>query len=310
MNWPTGGRAGATGVVDGLRPAVTTPWSEPIVSQQARSDTGDTQSGIAIDVRHLTKSYDEGVDVLTDVSFAVGPGERVVLLGPNGSGKSTLLRCLVCLERPSSGTVSVGDCEVTSASKAELRELRRQVGMVWQNFDLVGNSSVFTNVLHGALGRGGVRTWSAVTASRACRDQAFDCLSRVGLAQLASRRADTLSGGQQQRVSIARTLMQQPRLILADEPIASLDPKAATEVMDLLWSVASERGVGVICTLHQLDVARRYADRVIGLRAGRLVLDTPIAELREDKVTDLYLDPTDQPIATRSIDEEPRGQHA
>ncbi|MGW3955326.1 phosphonate ABC transporter ATP-binding protein [Streptomyces sp. NPDC004752] len=240
-----------------------------------------------IEVTELAKTYGE-VSAIRHVSLTIRPGERVVLLGPNGSGKSTLLRCLVRLEQPTAGTVTIGAHPVTTLDAHGLRALRREVGFVWQTHDLVGYSTVFANVLHGALGRGGIRSWWPATAPGAEREFAYECLDRVGLAHLARRRASTLSGGQQQRVAIARMLMQRPRLILADEPIASLDPRAATEVMDLLWNLATETGATVVCTLHQVDAAKRYADRILGMRGGHLVLDRPPADISDNELDLLY----------------------
>lgn len=231
---------------------------------------------LGVTAQDVEKRFPGGTVALAGVDLTVEPGERVVLLGPNGSGKSTMLRCIVGLEPVSSGSIRIGEVEVTTARGRLLRQTRGQVGFVFQRFNLVGSLSVFHNVLHGALGRTrSIASWWPITAPQQERDEAMACLGRVGLDHLATRRADTLSGGQQQRLAMARTLMQRPRLILADEPVANLDPRAGREVMELLWSIGREQGLTIICALHQLDLARQYGDRLVGLHQGRVVLDTP-----------------------------------
>lgn len=244
---------------------------------------------ISLNLAGLSKIYPDGTEALDDVSFRLAPGERVVLLGSNGSGKSTAMKCAVRLEEATSGGVSIGEEEVTSARGRRLRGLRSKVGMVFQEFHLVGNLSVFHNALHGALGRSrGPWYWSSTTAPRSERLKAMECLERVNLSGLAGRRTDSLSGGQKQRVALARMLMQEPSLILADEPVASLDPKAGREVMDLLWELGRERGMTVLCTLHQLDLALDYAERVVGLRDGKVVLDESASSLDRGALDRLY----------------------
>lgn len=243
----------------------------------------------ALNVEDLYKVYPDGTRALEGVSFTASPGEVAVVLGANGSGKSTLLRCVVGLERATSGTVRVGEVEATAVRGERLRALRRRIGMVFQRFHLVGNLSVFQNVLHGAMGesRNPLGWWSAI-APRESRLRAMECLERVGLAEKADRRVDTLSGGQQQRVAIARMLMQRPEMVLADEPVASLDPQAGREVMDLLVEVARERGMTVICTLHHLEIAAKYADRFIGLRDGKVVLENAACDVGREELEELY----------------------
>jgi phosphonate transport system ATP-binding protein len=237
----------------------------------------------------LTKRFPDGTLALDGVSVEVEPGDGVVLLGHNGSGKSTLLRCAVGLERATSGRILLGGVDMTTARGRRLREVRRRVGYVFQHFNLVGSLSVFHNVLHGSLGRSrGPWCWFPATAPQEERLRALACLERVGLGHLAGRRADQLSGGQKQRVALARTLMQEPDMILADEPVASLDPRAGREVMDLLWDLARERGLTVVCTLHQLDLAWEYANRVVGLRNGRVVLDDRKGSIHRSTLEGLY----------------------
>ncbi|MEO1744237.1 MAG: phosphonate ABC transporter ATP-binding protein [Cyanobacteria bacterium J06629_9] len=250
---------------------------------------------LSLAVHQLSKRYPNGTVALTDVNFVAQPGEGIVLLGANGSGKSTLLRCIVGLEPLSSGSIRVGNATIETATKSQLRSLRRQTGMVFQKFNLVTSLSAFHNVLQGAFGRSkGPRYWFPATAPQVERERAMHCLERVSLAHIAQQRVDTLSGGQQQRVAIARMLMQDPDLLLVDEPVASLDPKAGREVMDLLWEIVRERQLTVVCTLHQLDLAKDYADRIIGLRQGQVHIDTPVQQITNHQLNWLYEAP--QPI--------------
>lgn len=244
---------------------------------------------LSLAVDNVSKRFPDGNVALDSVSLEVAPGEDVALLGPNGSGKSTLLRCAVGLERATAGKILVGETETTAARGGRLREVRRKVGFVFQNFNLVGNLSTFHNVLHGSLGRSrGPWYWYPATAPREERLRAMACLDRVGLEAFADRSAGHLSGGQKQRLAIARVLMQEPEMILADEPVASLDPKTGREVMDLLWELARERGLTVIYTLHQVDLARQYARRLVGLREGRVTLDGRTEDINEGALRRLY----------------------
>jgi phosphonate transport system ATP-binding protein len=243
----------------------------------------------SLTVNKLCKTYTNGTVALSEVSFEISPGEIVVLLGPNGSGKSTLFRSIVGLEKATSGNIIIDGMDIAQVSGRKLRSIRTRVGLVFQKFNLVENLSAFHNVLFGAMGRTrSPLNWLPIMASNEERTRAMICLERVNLRHLADRRADALSGGQQQRVAIARMLMQDPEIILADEPVASLDPKAGQEVMDLLWDIVKERGLTVVCTLHQLDFAYKYADRIIGLRNGRLVMDDLAADTNLEKLARLY----------------------
>ena len=244
---------------------------------------------LSLKISELSKIYPNGTIALEQISFSAHPGEGIVLLGANGSGKSTLLRCILSLETPTSGDIWIGNWQLSSLKPKQLRQMRSQVGMVFQKFNLVGSLSAFHNVLHGALGRSNSpRYWFPATAPDSERKKAMECLERVNLARLAQQRADTLSGGQQQRVAIARTLMQEPKLILVDKPVASLDPQAGKEVMDLLWSIVREQRLTVICTLHQLELAKEYSDRIIGLRDGKVQLDTTMQNLEDTDLSSLY----------------------
>lgn len=242
-----------------------------------------------LSIRSLAKSWPDGSHALHDITFDAAPGERIVVLGPNGSGKSTLLRCLNGLERFDSGSIHVEGQALVELRRRELRWLRRRVGMVFQRFGLVGPASVLHNVIQGGLGSsGGPHYWWPATAPTWLREQACTHLERVGLDGLAGQRTDRLSGGQQQRVAIARLLMQDPGVILGDEPVANLDPTAARETMDLLWEVAADRERTVICVLHQVDLALEYADRIIALRDGRIVQDRPAAQFDQSMSEALY----------------------
>jgi len=223
------------------------------------------------EVKNLTKIYDDGTVALRDISFEVADGEFLVIIGLSGSGKSTLLRCINRLIDPTEGQIIWDGVDVTAAEPTQLREIRRQIGMIFQHFNLVRRSNVITNVLAGRLGY--VNPWSSLLHSFPAQDRemAMQALKRVGIVEQAHKRADELSGGQQQRVGIARALMQQPRMILADEPVASLDPVLAHSILGHLEQLNQEEKITVLCSLHYLDLVQRYATRVIGLRGGQIV---------------------------------------
>ena len=240
----------------------------------------------------LGKVYPGGVRALAEASFAVRPSEFVAVIGRSGAGKSTLLRCLNRLVDPTEGRIVLDGDDVTRAHGARLRRLRQRVGMVFQQFGLVSRLTVLQNVLAGRLrfarspwshGASLVRCFSAADAR-----EAMSSLDLVGIADLAHKRASDLSGGQQQRVAIARVLVQDPAVILADEPIASLDPRSAAIVMDTLADVCARTGVSIVVNLHQVDVARSYATRMIGMRDGRIVHDGGTAGLDEAGVRSIY----------------------
>ena len=239
-------------------------------------------------VQNLTKIYEGGVLALDNVSFEVPDGQFLVVIGLSGSGKSTLLRCINRLIEPTSGQILWNEANITSATEEEMRLIRRKIGMVFQHFNLVHRSSVLTNVLSGRLGYVNP-AWSLINRfPKADVDKAMQQLNRVGIADKARQRADELSGGQQQRVGIARALMQDPEMILADEPVASLDPVLAHSIMQYLELINSEDGVTVLCSLHFLDLVHRYADRVIALNAGRLVFDGLPKEIDDKRFKDIY----------------------
>ena len=234
-----------------------------------------------LQIEKLTKVYDDGTVALREVSFTVEDGEFLVVIGLSGSGKSTLLRCINRLVDPTSGKISWNGRDLTAASANEMRMIRREIGMIFQHFNLVRRSSVLTNVLTGRLGYTPA-WWSLVNRfSKADRELARSSLQRVGIPDKARSRADELSGGQQQRVGIARALMQQPKMILADEPVASLDPVLAHSVLGYLEKLNQEDHITIICSLHFLDLVQRYATKVIGLRDGRLVFRGDAEDIRQ-----------------------------
>ncbi len=254
-------------------------------------DSGETVIGI----ENLVKTFDNGsVTALNGVSFKVPKGQLLVIIGLSGSGKSTLLRHLNGLHLPTEGSVEVLGKDVPSLSRPDLRILRRDIGFVFQQFNIVGRITCIENVLSGALGRIRGPRIGAMMYPKSLRIEAFEQLERVGLADRAWQRTDTLSGGQQQRVAIARSLMQKPKIVLADEPVASLDPEISGQVMDLLVQCCIEDGITVLCSLHQVDLALGWADRLIGLRDGEVVLDSPVKGLDQKEVMGVYrdLDPT------------------
>lgn len=242
-----------------------------------------------VDVVGLCKSFDGQRPILSNVSLRVPPGQAVALVGANGAGKSTLLRCCLRLIEPDGGAISLLGREVRNLRRPALRRLRAEVGFVFQRHNLVTQLSVLSNVLHGAQARhGGPQVWYQALAPRALREEAMHCLEQVGLADFAARRADRLSGGQSQRVAIARTLMQRPRLMFADEPVASLDPNAGEEVMELFADLIRRQGLTLVFTSHHIDHALRFGDRVVALRQGAIALDASAGVLDAQTLRQIY----------------------
>jgi len=241
-----------------------------------------------LEIRDVIKIYDNTVLALDKVSFKVPQGQFLAVVGLSGSGKSTLLRCINRLIEPTSGQIIWNGADITAASPEDLRRIRRKIGMIFQHFNLVLRSKVITNVLTGRLGYTNP-LWSLLNRFPA-RDveMALKLLERVGIRDKAYVRADELSGGQQQRVGIARALMQEPEIMLADEPVASLDPVLAHSIMQYLERLNKEDGITVICSLHFLDLVQRYADRVVALKGGKLVFDGLPGEIDDRRFKEIY----------------------
>jgi phosphonate transport system ATP-binding protein len=240
-------------------------------------------------VRGLSLRYPDGKQALAGLNLEVRPGALTVVLGGNGCGKTTLLRCINRALTPTAGEVWLDGTELTALSGDALRRARLDIAMIWQQANLIRRRGVAANVAAGALGRHQT-WWTALGGLPAAEIRAAQSyLGGVGLAHLAAQRAGTLSGGQAQRVAIARALAQRPRLLLADEPVASLDPEAAHGIMRLLAALAHREGLAVLCVLHQVDLAFDYADRILGMRSGRLEFDATPAGLPREQVRDLYL---------------------
>ena len=234
----------------------------------------------AIEVKHLSKSYAD-FEVLKDISFTIGVGESIAIIGSNGAGKSTLLKCLTRITEPSQGSINIFGDPILKFRTGALRRMRSSIGVVFQKHNLVPRLSVLTNVIHGDIGRlhnvskfplAGIRNWGQISASNRTRKKAMEALEMVSLSHLALQRADTLSGGQSQRVAIARALMQEPNMILADEPVASLDPVAANEVMSLFYDLCKNKNITLIFTSHNVEHALEYGNKVLAIKNGRLSL--------------------------------------
>jgi len=241
-----------------------------------------------LEVKNLTKVYDGDVRALKNVSFTVKQGEFLAVIGLSGSGKSTLLRCINRLIEPTEGQIIWKGQDVTAASQDEMRRIRRKIGMVFQHFNLVSRSKVITNVLAGRLGYVNPMLSAMNRFPKSDIDMALAQMDRVGIKNQAYKRADELSGGQQQRVGIARAMMQEPDMILADEPVASLDPVLAHSIMQYLEKINQEDGVTVLCSLHFLDLVHRYADRAIALNDGVLMFDGSPDDIDDEKFREIY----------------------
>ncbi|MBS4197073.1 phosphonate ABC transporter ATP-binding protein [Lederbergia citri] len=241
-----------------------------------------------IEFTNVTKTYPNGVKGLNNINLTIEKGEFVVIVGLSGAGKSTLLRSINRLIEISNGNILIEGKSITEAKGRQLRRLRRDIGMIFQSFNLVKRSTVLRNVLSGRVGYHS--TWRTVLGLFPKEDMnlAFDALDRVNILEKAYSRATELSGGQQQRVSIARALAQEAKIILADEPVASLDPLTTKQVMDDLKRINQELGITTIVNLHFIDLAREYATRIIGLRAGEVVFDGPVEEATDDIFSEIY----------------------
>ncbi|MGX9962134.1 phosphonate ABC transporter ATP-binding protein [Roseomonas sp. F4] len=239
-------------------------------------------------IEGLTKRYPTGDLALDKVDLAVPAGQVMALIGPSGAGKSTLIRCVNRLVEPSSGRVMLDGVELTSLGSGALRRARRRMGMIFQEYALVERLTVMENVLSGRLGYVGFWASWFRRFPRKDVEEAFRLLDRVGLAHMADKRADALSGGQRQRVGIVRALMQDPKLLLVDEPTASLDPKTSRQIMRLIVELCAERGLAAIINIHDVALAQQFARRIVGLRAGRIVFDGAADQLGADQLTAIY----------------------
>lgn len=243
---------------------------------------------VLLQVSGLTKSYTGSDKALDGASFAIERGEFVSIIGSSGAGKSTLLRCINKLVEPTSGSVVFDGEDITKLTGQAMRHVRRRISMVFQNYNLVHRSTAIENVLQGRLGYKGSVTGALSMFSEQEKQQAYAALEQVGLQDYAYVRADQLSGGQKQRVGIARALVQDPLLILADEPIASLDPKSSRTVMEHLRWAAEQRGIACLVSLHQVEFATEFSDRIIGIVHGRVVFDGTPDELTDDVIAEVY----------------------
>jgi phosphonate transport system ATP-binding protein len=256
-------------------------------TEPAAASAAADRSGLSI--RRLSKEYRPGQPVLRDISLEIGSRGLTAVIGPSGTGKSTLIRCINRLVEPTSGEIWFEGRDLARLRGASLRQARARIGMVFQEYNLVERLSVIENVLCGTLSR--VSPWRAFLRRfpQPMVARAFDLIDAVGLDEsYARRRADQLSGGQRQRVGIARALMQSPGLVLADEPTSSLDPKTSVEVMDLMASLAAREAIPIIVNIHNVDLARRYAQRIIGMSHGRVVFDGPPDQLQDSDLREIY----------------------
>jgi len=251
----------------------------------------------------LSKVYGTGDRALTDVSLTVESGQVIGLIGPSGAGKSTLIRCINRLVEPSSGKVLLGDTDITKLSRGDLRQARRRIGMIFQEYALVERLTVMENVLSGRLGYVGFwRSFFRRFPAKAV-ENAYRLLDRVGLSAHVNKRADALSGGQRQRVGIARALEQDPDLLLIDEPTASLDPKTSRQIMRLIIEICDERGLPAIINIHDVALAQQFVQRIIGLQGGKVVFDGSPDELDADVLTRIYGE-EDWSATIRKVDED------
>ena len=259
-----------------------------------------------LELRQLEKRYPTGDLALKGVSLRVEAGEVLGLIGPSGAGKSTLIRCVNRLVQPSGGQIELEGQDLSVLGSAGLRRARRQIGMIFQEYALIERLTVMENLLSGRLGY--TRFWASWFRRFEGDDiaQAYSLLDRVGLGGMENKRADALSGGQRQRVGIARALMQSPKLLLVDEPTASLDPKTSRQIMRLILELCQERGLAAIVNIHDVVLATEFLPRIVGLRAGSVVYDGPAADIDKTVLTNIYGD-EDWTAITQSMQATARG---
>ena len=241
-----------------------------------------------LEFQNVSKVYNNTTRALSDISFSINEGEFVSIIGPSGSGKSTILRCINRLVHATQGEIRFDEHDITRASKKEIRQVRKKIGMIFQHYNLVDRLSVIENVLHGRLGHKTAIGGAVGVYTENEKESAFEIISKLGLTEQTYKRCDQLSGGQKQRVGIARSIMQEPRLILCDEPIASLDPSSSKIIMDHLSDINQTMKITCICNLHQVDVALKYSRRIIGLTGGNIIYDGPPDKLSRDTIYEIY----------------------
>lgn len=243
---------------------------------------------VIMSIENLNKEYSKGKSVLKDVNFEIKQGELLSIIGPSGAGKSTLLRSINRMIEPTSGKITFDNKNITNVKGRELRNMRTNIGMIFQHYNLVDRLSVFENVMHGTLGyKNSLQgIFSLYTESE--KEEAIDIITELGIEEHIYKRCDELSGGQKQRVGIARALVQKPKIILCDEPIASLDPSSSRVIMEHLRKICSEKGITVIVNLHQVDAAKNYSDRIIGLNSGEIVFNGHPTEINKEVIQNVY----------------------
>lgn len=241
-------------------------------------------------VSNVSKQYSNGIKALNDVSFEAEKGQFISVVGPSGSGKSTLLRTINRLIDVTHGNILFEDVQIEKLKNNEIKKLRRKIGMIFQNYNLVERLSVIENVLHGRLGYKSLLSGVLGIYTEEEKEKAFELLNKVDMGKYAYQKCSELSGGQKQRVGIARALMQEPLLLLCDEPVASLDPKTSERVMDYLRKITDEMSITCIVNLHQTDIAAKYSDRIIGLNQGKKVFDEETSKFTENIMNSIYSD--------------------
>lgn len=273
------------------------------------NNTRVEDSSALLRLRDLSKRYPTGDLALNNINLSVHEGEVLGLIGPSGAGKSTLIRCVNRLVEPTSGSVVFAGTEILSLGKGKLRAVRRRIGMIFQEYALVERLTVMENLLSGRLGQVGF--WHSWFRRFPPQDiaRAYELLDRVGLSGMENKRADALSGGQRQRVGIARALMQDPQLLLVDEPTASLDPKTSRQIMRLIMDLCRERGLAAIVNIHDVVLATEFLPRIVGLRAGQIVFDGPSAQVDQETLTRIYGDEDWSAITRRLHPQHGRRQH-
>lgn len=241
-----------------------------------------------LEINHVSKQFGNDTKALSDISFSVNEGEFVSIIGPSGAGKSTLLRCINRMIDASNGEIIFDNSNVLNLKKKQLKMVRTKIGMIFQHYNLVNRLSVIENTLHGNLGKKSTIAGVLGLYSQEEKEQAVEILSVLGLQEHMYKRADQLSGGQKQRVGIARALIQNPRMMLCDEPIASLDPNSAKVIMDHLQNISSKMGITVLVNLHQVDVALKYSDKIIGINRGQVVYNGSPNDITKEDIQRIY----------------------